>query len=949
MFFQMRKFAALVALIASPAVAQEVEVFLVEDPLLTDNRLRYPVVVTGERGYRIRCQNQTDEEAVIAGLGFLLGPSQVLQPTDPRVVAAAPAENPLLCPAAANYPITVFEASTAEGTKHYLQFQDGFDGSAPTDRIYIPGCAGLLEALNVDLSTATLADPTPFFSGKIHEISCRPGAAPIETTPQSFADWCAKEDLTEGEMATVKGLLDVTPGGVGALGNPVACAAAETFLSSIGTLNLGTAGIRSLAPVGTLTHLTSLTLSNNLIEDIAPLANIVGLNFLNLSDNDIRNITALSPLIALTELDLSGNRVSDLRALSGLSALQTLDLGSNNLGVLAPLQFLQNLKTLILSDNALEASDLPVLAGLPLLELLDVSDNEIENFAMLADFLSSVRFVLTGNPGFNVVGASFLDLCVVSRDAATPQGLTIRKMIEASGQQSCAQASAALLSSNALDLSGQILSDLTPLQPLTHLTDVNLSSNAIVDVTPLAVLTNVTTLDISGNDIVDVTPIGAMKRLTSLSALENPVDVSSFLPACIMRAQVDVLTEAQVAEINALLGVSGAANCADSTRQLQNATFLNLRNSNITTVEYLPVAAKARTVLISGNAVTSVAPLMQMPAMTVLEATDTQMSLTSGLERLRQLERLVISRTPMDNLNFVRSLSNLTYLDVRDTAITNVRQLAFVPQLETVILWQNEITLSLFMDYCIVHRYTDGLLGDARNTIAAIMAVARGAGQNINDCRAMQDWARAQTRLNLSSKQISNIDPLNNFVELTELVLRDNRINDASALRQLRKLKTLNLNKNRLSAAPLLFTTVLENLYLGENFINTTKDMQRHTRLKRLNLFKNRLTDTLHIMPLRNLAYLDLRQNRISDWREVMNVRDRRPFLKGNPMCSGLSANHVLRPFCLNDPVLTLTTPQITINPQILETLDVQRLTPGLRRVDPQILLRPTPGLILQD
>ena len=113
---------------------------------------------------------------------------------------------------------------------------------------------------------------------------------------------------------------------------------------------------------------------------------------------------------------------------------------------------------------------------------IDLSDNEIENFSVLANFPSSVQFILAGNPAAQGGPTTFLDLCILSRDEATPTGQTIRAMLDVQSSDSCAAGNAAILASTTLDLSGRDISDLRPLAALSHLTTLNLSSNAISDV-----------------------------------------------------------------------------------------------------------------------------------------------------------------------------------------------------------------------------------------------------------------------------------------------------------------------------------------------------------------------------------------------------------------------------------------------------------------------------------
>ena len=335
---------------AGPARAEEPKVVLLEDPTLNATRLHYPLLISEGRGYRIRCNDQADEEAVIRGLGFATVPSQVLTVVDNVVIAADPAANPLLCPSGENYPIKVFAHDAGSGLVYYLQFPTDFGSPSFSDQLYIPGCAPLVEGLKLDLNQAIDADPTPFFAGKVHTIACVAGP-PLVGRSTTFASWCIKDDLDPAQQMTVEELLDLTPGGAAALGNPVACASAQDFLASSTTLDLAGRRLTNLEPLATLTHLTSLTLSGNEIADIRNLEKLTKLTFLDLSRNRISNISVAAVMKDLAEVDLSSNQIADLRPLASARALTRLVLAGNKIADVSPLRFLQELTALDLSKN----------------------------------------------------------------------------------------------------------------------------------------------------------------------------------------------------------------------------------------------------------------------------------------------------------------------------------------------------------------------------------------------------------------------------------------------------------------------------------------------------------------------------------------------------------------------------------------------------------------------
>ncbi len=256
----------------------DVKIVLVENSGIYGEypRNHYPVLISNGKGYRIKCKTQADEQSIVRGLGLLMTPSEVLSPLSQIIVDADLSSQPILRPHSVNYEIKLF----VHNGKYYMEFP------AEKRSLYIPGCLGLLEALNIDTSTAINADPTPFFLDDIHEIMCVKGDSFVDV-PENFTDWCIKGDLDTEEIKTVKALLTLTPQGEWSLGDKVKCTNAEEFLEDIRTLNLSGRNIKDLKPLASLTNLTTLILSNNRIDDLRSLNKLTNLHFIDLSTNQI--------------------------------------------------------------------------------------------------------------------------------------------------------------------------------------------------------------------------------------------------------------------------------------------------------------------------------------------------------------------------------------------------------------------------------------------------------------------------------------------------------------------------------------------------------------------------------------------------------------------------------------------------------------------------------------
>ena len=89
--------------------------------------------------------------------------------------------------------------------------------------------------------------------------------------------------------------------------------------------------------IGSLTALSSLSLSRTQVSDISALSGLTALSSLDLTDTQVSDILALSGLTVLSRLDLRRTPVSDISALSGLTALNRLSLTGTQVSDLSPL------------------------------------------------------------------------------------------------------------------------------------------------------------------------------------------------------------------------------------------------------------------------------------------------------------------------------------------------------------------------------------------------------------------------------------------------------------------------------------------------------------------------------------------------------------------------------------------------------------------------------------
>ena len=143
---------------------------------------------------------------------------------------------------------------------------------------------------------------------------------------------------------------------------------------------------------------------------------------------------------------------------------------------------------------------------------------------------------------------------------------------------------------------------------------------------------------------------------------------------------------------------------------------------------------------------------------------------------------------------------------------------------------------------------------------ATVLPAARAAG-----LEAAPEGAGTE-RLDLSSRNLTDISALAGLTGVVELDLRDNAITDLSPLAGLAGLQVLDLRDNAITdVSPLAGLTELRRLDLSGNRMADLWPLAGLAGLERLDLAGNRIADVSPLAGLTELQVLDLAGNRIED------------------------------------------------------------------------------------
>jgi len=189
-----------------------------------------------------------------------------------------------------------------------------------------------------------------------------------------------------------------------------------------------------------------------------------------------------------------------------------------------------------------------------------------------------------------------------------------------------------------------------------------------------------------------------------------------------------------------------------------------------------------------------------------------------------QVKGLNLFDTKFTGISFLRHLTGLTHLALRNSRIKDLTPLSELTQLTTLYLCESQI-----------------------NNLEPL-----GKLTNLK-------------MLNLAINKISDLTPLRKLKRLVELHLWENQIVILTPLRELMQLTSINLGRNQIAdLTPLSNLTQLTTINLEGNQVTDLTPLSNLTQLTTINLGGNQVADLTPLRELMKLKEIDLRNNKIT-------------------------------------------------------------------------------------
>ncbi len=222
------------------------------------------------------------------------------------------------------------------------------------------------------------------------------------------------------------------------------------------------------------------------------------------------------------------------------------------------------------------------------------------------------------------------------------------------------------------------MKDITPIQYLTNLKELNLGGNAnpdpVSDLTPLKHLKNLEKLGIFNTKISDITPLKYLKNLKFLSIGYSPITDLTPLKTLPKLQTLQIIDIKDISNFKGLIELK-------SLKSLSLGNILGGGSGLLSDIHLLKYMTNLRELVLGGSRVSDITPLKSLIKLQSLNLSFTKVLDLRPLKTLTRLEEINLTKTQVSNLNPLKSLINLKSLWLPDTKVSDITPLKSLSQL----------------------------------------------------------------------------------------------------------------------------------------------------------------------------------------------------------------------------------------------------------------------------
>lgn len=350
------------------------------------------------------------------------------------------------------------------------------------------------------------------------------------------------------------------------------------------------------------------------------------------------------------------------------------------------------------------------------------------------------------------------------------------------------------------------------LSDVSEISYLTLRGKDIYSLEDLSAFKNLKSLTLEDTAVKDLSPLTELHRLSELIIIEGE------------QITIDALTV--LPEIKSLGIHSSDINNIMAVRTLKNLTDFYIRSSTVNDISALADLKKLKTVVISDCPVNDISALKKInlyelwlegtdvhlvpelsKSIESLNLEDNQIDDISSLKGLKNLKILRLNNNKIDNIEPLRDLKKLAILEIQNNSVKNIEPISSLPELETLDLFGNPIE-----DFSCIKlpalRYLS-LSGEVMGEDLDFLSKSRElyslsiVDTNLSKIIKPIPVLPFLKNVTINRCQLKSLDIFINLANLESLDVRDNEIDDITALNDRKYPSFLALKGNKITLGDL--------------------------------------------------------------------------------------------------------------------------------------------------
>lgn len=328
------------------------------------------------------------------------------------------------------------------------------------------------------------------------------------------------------------------------------------------------------------------------------------------------------------------------------------------------------------------------------------------------------------------------------------------------------------------------------LSDVSEISYLTLRGKDIYSLEDLSAFKNLKSLTLEDTAVKDLSPLTELHRLSELIIIEGE------------QITIDALTV--LPEIKSLGIHSSDINNIMAVRTLKNLTDFYIRSSTVNDISALADLEKLETVVISDCPVNDISALKKIN-LYELWLEDTDVHLVPELSKSIEILNLVDNQ--IDDISSLKGLKNLKILRLNNNKIDNIEPISSLPELETLDLFGNPIE-----DFSCIKlpalRYLS-LSGEVMGEDLDFLSKSRElyslsiVDTNLSKIIKPIPVLPFLKNVTINRCQLKSLDIFINLANLESLDVRDNEIDDITALNDMKYPSFLALKGNKITLGDL--------------------------------------------------------------------------------------------------------------------------------------------------